>query len=230
MHVKIVFYGGLRYETGRREHTVALEGRASVTLGELLDALVAEFPTLGPRLERLALAVDDAIVERDHTVTDGAEVALLPPVSGGSGQDLPGGPWLSPEPLSLDALLAQTVDPTCGGLVVFSGDIRNHNEGRHAIAITYEAHETLASKVLATIEREVLERFDCAQCRIVHRLGRVEVGQSSVLIVVRAPHRAAAFEGARYAIDELKERVPIWKEEHYAEGDSRFLDGVPLRR
>lgn len=138
-------------------------------------------------------------------------------------------PWLTEEPLDLDALLAETTDPSCGGVVVFSGDIRNHNDGREVTGITFEAHESLASKAIEALEKEVLAQFDVAQCRIQHRTGEVPVGESSVLIVVRASHRAAAFDGCRHAIDELKERVPIWKHEHYAEGDSAYLEGKPLR-
>jgi molybdopterin synthase catalytic subunit len=137
--------------------------------------------------------------------------------------------WLTEDRLDLDALLAETEDPSCGGVVVFSGDIRNHNEGRSVTGITFEAHETLASKAIEALEKEVLARFDVAQCRIQHRTGDIPVGESSVLIVVRAAHRAEAFDGCRHAIDELKERVPIWKREHYADGDSSYLEGKPLR-
>ena len=137
--------------------------------------------------------------------------------------------WLTRDVLDLDELLAETEDPTCGGVVVFSGDIRNHNDGREVTGITFEAHEALASKAIEALEEEVLETFDVAQCRIQHRIGDIPVGESSVLIVVRAAHRAAAFDGCRHAIDELKERVSIWKKEHYAEGDSAYLEGNPLR-
>ncbi|MGM0556154.1 MAG: molybdenum cofactor biosynthesis protein MoaE [Myxococcota bacterium] len=137
--------------------------------------------------------------------------------------------WLTDTPLDLDALLEQTEDPSCGGVVVFSGDIRNHNDGRRVTGITFEAHEALASKAIKALEQEVLARFDVAQCRIQHRTGDIPVGESSVLIVVRAAHRAEAFDGCRHAIDELKERVPIWKHEHYEDGESSYLEGKPLR-
>ncbi|MFU8802272.1 MAG: molybdenum cofactor biosynthesis protein MoaE [Bradymonadaceae bacterium] len=228
MELKIVFYGGLRYELGVREFVLEISGRERAELSQVLDELVLKFPSLAARLKNVAIAVGDEIVERDEretfVVRGGQEVALLPPVSGGSAAR-----WLSSHLLDLDALLAETEDPRCGGLVVFSGDIRNLNVGKNVVAITYEAHEAIASKVLAKIEDEVLEQFDVHQCRIQHRVGRVQVGQSSVLVVVRAPHRGPAFDGARYAIDELKERTPIWKEEHYEGGASHFLDGVPLR-
>lgn len=233
MNIHLTFYGGLRPLLGTRGHTLVLDIPGPIALAALIEHVVAAFPPLGAHRKTLAIAVGDEIIEREHLgafmIEDGQEVAFLPPVSGGSGLPEPTTRWLSEAPLDLDALLKETEDPRCGGLVVFSGDIRNHNEGKQATAITYEAHEAIASKVLQTIEAEVLERFDAHQCRVQHRLGRVEVGQSSVLVVVRAAHRAAAFDGARYAIDELKERTPIWKEEHYDDGTSRFLDGVPMR-
>lgn len=138
------------------------------------------------------------------------------------------GRWISEAPLDLDALLRETDDPTCGGLVVFCGTVRNENEGQPVSGMTYEAHVTMAAKVLRALEVEVLARFPVRHCRIQHRVGTLQLTEPGVIIVVRAAHRAEAFEGARYAIDEIKKRAPIWKEEHYVDGASRYLDGVPL--
>jgi len=137
--------------------------------------------------------------------------------------------WLVGEPLDLAELLRETEDPGSGALVVFCGTVRDENRGRPVRAVGYEAHPTLAEKALRELEAETLRRFELRRCRILHRLGTLDLGESSVLIVVRAAHRAEAFAGARYAIDELKKRVPIWKEEHYADGESRYLEGVPLQ-
>jgi MoaE-MoaD fusion protein len=137
-------------------------------------------------------------------------------------------PWISSEPLSLDALLAETADIRAGGLVIFGGMLRDQNQGEAVERMRYEAHGPIAARVLKTIEEEALERYDVLRCRIQHREGFVELGEPSVWIVVRAKHRADAFEAARYAIDELKVRAPIWKEEFYTDGTSRFLDGTPL--
>lgn len=231
MRINVVFYGGLRYEVGHRDFLLEVtDPQSTLLVADVLVLLEEKFPVIRAKLDKVAVSVGSEIVGREHVVRDGDEVCLLPPVSGGTdGESVQKPRHLSAEILNLNELLAETEDPACGGLVIFSGDIRNHNEGRSAVAITYEAHDVLASQVLGTIEREVIERFGARQCRIQHRTGRVNVGESSVLVVVRAAHRGPAFEGARYAIDELKERVPIWKEEHYEEGDSRFLDGVPLR-
>ena len=140
------------------------------------------------------------------------------------------GRWIQEAPLELEPLLQETADPGTGALVVFFGTVRDHNDGRPVRSMTYEAHVSMAEKVLAAIEAEVVERFDVQHCRIVHRVGHLELGEPSVIIVVRAAHRDAAYRASRYAIDELKQRAPIWKEEHYADGDSRYLDGVPLTR
>ncbi len=140
------------------------------------------------------------------------------------------GRWIVETPLALEPLLAETEDAASGALVVFYGTVRDHNDGRPVHAMTYEAHIALAERVLADVEREAVERFGARFCRIQHRIGTLQLGEASVLIVVRAGHRDVAYAASRYAIDTVKERAPIWKEEHYADGDSRYLDGVPLTR
>ncbi len=138
------------------------------------------------------------------------------------------GRWVTTEPLQLEPLLRETEDPASGALVIFVGTVRNHNDGRPVRGMSYDAHVSMAEKVLAQIEQEALERFAIQHCRIQHRIGPMTLGEPSVQIVVRAAHRDAAYAASRYAIDELKRRAPIWKEEHYTDGDRRFLDGVPL--
>lgn len=137
--------------------------------------------------------------------------------------------WITDQPINTDTLLAETADDSCGALIIFAGTVRNHNDGRPVHAMTYEAHVALAENVLKALEDEILTRFAVQRCRIQHRIGRLELGEASVVIVVRGHHRDAAYQASRHAIDELKTRAPIWKEEHYADGDSRYLDGVPLQ-
>ena len=136
--------------------------------------------------------------------------------------------YLSDQPLDIETLLAETADDNCGALVIFGGAVRIRNEGRTVNAIDYSAHTALAVKTLREIERETKERFAIPQCRLIHRTGRLTLGELSVVVVVRAGHRPQAFAAARWAIDTLKQRVPIWKEEFYQSGDSEYLDGVPL--
>lgn len=135
-------------------------------------------------------------------------------------------PWLSTEALDVQSLLDATIDSECGALVVFGGTVRLDDGVQQ---IDYTAYAPLAEKTLAEIERETCERFGVRQCRVMHRLGAVALGELSVLVVVRAGHRPEAFEAARHAIDELKKRAPIWKEEH-AGGVQRFVEGVPLEK
>jgi molybdopterin synthase catalytic subunit len=135
---------------------------------------------------------------------------------------------LQTESLDVAALLEITAQPDSGALVVFGGTVRNENDGRSVSGIEYTAYAPLAEKVMAEIEQAVMQQFKVQQCRIVHRLGELTVGDLSVLVVVRAAHRAEAFTAARHAIDMLKQRVPIWKNEYYRDGDSRFLEGTSL--
>lgn len=129
-------------------------------------------------------------------------------------------------PLDIESLLAQTEDPDCGALVVFGGTVRLDDGVQ---AIDYTAYAPLAEKALAEIEQETLQRFDVRHCRLVHRSGLLQLGELSVLVVVRAGHRGPAFEAARWAIDTLKLRVPVWKEEHYRDGRASFVEGQPIQ-
>lgn len=137
---------------------------------------------------------------------------------------------LQSEPLDLMQLLEETRDPASGALVVFSGTVRNHHAGKGVVRLEYSAHRALVEQVLAELEQEVIERFGVQQCRIVHREGTLDIGDDSVLIVVRSAHRPQAFEAARYAIDTLKVRAPVWKREHYSDGSVDYQEGVPLQQ
>lgn len=136
--------------------------------------------------------------------------------------------YISDAPLDLAALIAQTEDHACGALAVFVGTVREHNEGRQVVGITYEAQRALAARVLREIEVEACRRFDIRSCTLAHRVGPLKLGDASVAVVVRAGHRPAAFEAQRFAIDALKERAPIWKLEHYADGSEAYLKGCSL--
>jgi molybdopterin synthase catalytic subunit len=137
-------------------------------------------------------------------------------------------PHLSDETLDLAALLEETSDDRCGALAVFGGTVRIDNEGQQVDAIDYSAYAPLAVKTLQDIEAETIERFGVYQCRLSHRTGKLALGELSVLVVVRAGHRPEAFEAARWAIDTLKERAPVWKQEHYADGTIEYLAGQQI--
>jgi molybdopterin synthase catalytic subunit len=131
-------------------------------------------------------------------------------------------------PLRLDKLLAETDLPDCGGLVVFSGTVRDHHDGKAVTRLIYTAHLGVAERVISEIEQEVMTKFAVGACRIQHRIGELAIGEPAVLVVVRAAHRDAAFEGSRYGIDEVKRRAPIWKEEFYADGTRAFVEGCSI--
>lgn len=130
--------------------------------------------------------------------------------------------------LELDALLEETANPECGAVVVFGGTVRLHNDGREVTRLDYSVYAPLAEKALADIERDTERRFGVSSCRIRHRIGALDIGELSVLVVVRAPHRGEAFDAARFAIDTLKHTVPIWKREEYSDGTHVFVQGCAL--
>jgi molybdopterin synthase catalytic subunit len=133
---------------------------------------------------------------------------------------------LTNDVLDIDSLLTQTEDPECGALVVFGGTVRLDDGVQQ---IDYTAYAPIAEKTLAEIEKETLRRFEIRHCKLVHRLGMLKLGELSVVVVVRAGHRGPAFEAARWAIDTLKLRVPVWKEEHALDGRSSFVKGQTLQ-
>lgn len=135
---------------------------------------------------------------------------------------------ITDQPLALDAMLVQTESPECGALVVFAGTTRRHNEGHEVVSVEYTAYKPLAEKWLADIEREALARFDIECCAIRHRIGELAIGDTSVIVVVRAVHRPDAFRAGRYAIDTVKHTVPIWKREVYADGSFVYLKGCSI--
>lgn len=136
---------------------------------------------------------------------------------------------LSDSELDLASLLAETETPEAGALVVFGGTVRIENAGKSVSGMDYSAYAPLAEKALAEIERECQGKFAVLRCRVMHRIGALKLGELSVLVIVRAAHREEAFAAARWAIDTLKQHVPIWKKEHYGEHDSAFLAGTELK-
>lgn len=127
--------------------------------------------------------------------------------------------------LSLDLMLKGSERPECGALAVFSGTVRNHHEGRQVTGLEYTAHAPLAEKIIEEVESEAREKFGVPICRVQHRIGRLGIGDTAIIAVVRAAHRAEAFAALRYAVDATKHRAPIWKEEFYPDGTSEFVEG-----
>jgi len=132
---------------------------------------------------------------------------------------------ISDQALQLEPLLAETEAPECGALALFAGTVRNHHEGRAVTHLIYTAHPALCENIIAEIERETIERFGVDACRVVHRIGRLDIGETAIYAVVRSAHRAEAFAALRHAVDATKHRAPIWKEEFFPDGSSQFVTG-----
>jgi molybdopterin synthase catalytic subunit len=193
----------------------SLRERAGAAARELDAATVADvWPALGlgDEPDGLLFAVNREYAPRGRELADGDEVALIPPVSGGAF-------LLSEEPLSLDRVVAEVRDDGAGAIATFTGTTRARSRGLHVVRLEYEAYEGMAEKVMAEIAEELLARHDLVAVAIHHRVGVVEIGETSVAIAVSAAHRADALAACREAIDELKERVPLWKKEVYEGGE-----------
>ena len=202
MTVRVRLFAGLRERAGWSEREVEAASVADV------------WPTLGLGEEPAGLlyAVNQEYAEKDRALTDGDEVAVIPPVSGGAFRLVDG-------PLDLGSVVAEVEDEQAGAIATFQGTVRRQSRGRQVIALEYEAYEGMAEKVMAEIADGVKGRYELCDVAIAHRVGRCEVGEVSVAIAVSAPHRQDALSACRGVIDELKERVPLWKKEFYEGGE-----------
>jgi molybdopterin synthase catalytic subunit/molybdopterin converting factor small subunit len=209
--VQVRLFAGLRERAGFG--SVALELPEGATVGDVWAALA-----LGEEPPGLLFALNRAYAERDAPLAPGDEVALIPPVSGGSFR-------LSAEPLSVDGAVAEVRTPEAGAVAVFVGTTRSRSRGREVLHLEYEAYEGMAEQVMADLAAELERRHDLCRVAIHHRVGRVEIGDVSVVIAVSAPHRAAALAACREAIDELKVTVPLWKKEVYIGGEEWIGQG-----
>jgi molybdopterin synthase catalytic subunit len=201
--VTVRLFAGLRERAGWSEREV--EG--VTRLGDVWPAL-----DLGGEPEGLLYAVNKEYAGREHELRDGDEVALIPPVSGGSFR-------LSGDALSLDAAVDEVRSERAGAIATFVGTTRVESRGRTVQHLDYEAYAGMAEKVMAEIAASLQERYDLCAVAIHHRTGRVEIGDASVVIAVSAPHRQDALAACRDAIDTLKEQVPLWKKEVYEGGE-----------
>jgi molybdopterin synthase catalytic subunit/molybdopterin converting factor small subunit len=202
MSVTVRLFAGLRERAGwaRREIEADFVGEVWPTLG------------LGEEPGGLLYAVNREYAEPGQELRDGDEVALIPPVSGGAFR-------VTEERLSLDAAIAEVADERAGGIATFTGTVRRQSRGREVLYLEYEAYAEMAEDVIAQLAAELDETHDLCGISIHHRVGRVEIGEPSVVIAVSAPHRQDALAACRQAIDRLKETVPLWKKEVYEGGE-----------
>jgi len=227
MRVKVLFFGMLKDVAGRTSD--AVEMRTGSTVGELLSHYERQFPALKPLLATVALSVNQEYTGPEAELHADDEVGLLPPVSGGSASEIgrSAHATIVRERIEASAVAAAIKKPEDGAAVVFEGVVRNNTRGRQTVYLQYEAYEEMALKQMEGLASEAIGRFGVRDVALVHRLGRLEIGETSVLIVVAAAHRAAAFEAARWLIDTLKKTVPIWKKEFFVDG-AVWADGEPF--
>jgi molybdopterin converting factor subunit 1 len=220
MRVRVLFFGRLKDIVGRAEEQAELSEGARVE--DLFERYGRSYPELAKFRASVVASVNQEFSEWRAPLASGDEVAFLPPVSGGA---IPAGATVEED---LCALVRTTIDtpeivaqlkaPPDGAVVVFEGIVRNHSGGRPTIYLEYEAYEAMALAKMREIGAQMRDQFAIRRYAMVHRLGRLEIGETSVLIAVCSAHRAAAFDACRFGIDTLKRTVPIWKKEFFRDG------------
>ncbi len=229
MQVRVLLFGVLKDLAGRSSDTLSLPDHASAAdvishYQQRLSANKAIFNTI-------AVSVNQEYARPEMKLKSGDEVALLPPVSGGAGENnqpkAEERASITREHIDTTALLERTKRPDDGAAIVFEGIVRNNTRGRRTLFLDYEAYEEMAIKELESLIARALAEFQIRDAAIIHRLGRIEIGETSVLIIVASAHRAAAFDACRWLIDTLKRTVPIWKKEHFEDG-AVWSDGEPF--
>jgi len=215
VRVRVRLFARYREALGRERLEVDLPEGGTVEAA--WSAIADRHPELAPYRPFTLFAVGQDYVSPDHRLRPDDELFLFPPVSGGAGADIY---RVVTEPLSPDAIAAEVDDPGAGGIVIFSGVVRNETGGRPVKFLEYEAHAPMAEVKMREIGEAVRVRWPgVRRVTMLHRIGRLEIGEASVLIAVAAAHRGDAFEACRYAIDTLKRIVPVWKKEHFEDGE-----------
>jgi molybdopterin synthase catalytic subunit/molybdopterin converting factor small subunit len=224
MKIGVLFFGVLKDLVGRSGETVDLPEGARVR--DVLFHYAREAPRFEAMVPSLAISVNQEYSGADRALCEGDEVGLLPPVSGGSAEgggevrgEVRGEVQIVRERIDTEAVVGRLKRPADGAAVIFDGVVRDNTRGRRTLNLDYEAYEAMALKQMESLAMEARARFGVRAASIVHRLGRLEIGETSVLIVVAAAHRGAAFEACRWIIDTLKKTVPIWKKEYFENGE-----------
>lgn len=233
MQVRVLFFGVLKDLAGRSSDVLSLPDHASAA--DVLSHYEQRLSATKGLLSSIAISVNQEYAQPGMKLHPGDEIALLPPVSGGATETRSPNQLAETEPRAFitrekidTAGLLQTIErPEDGAAVVFEGVVRNHSRGRRTLFLEYEAYEEMAIKEMESLIEKVLKQFQVRDAAIVHRLGRIEIGESSVVIIVASAHRAAAFEACRWLIDTLKRTIPIWKKEHFEDG-AVWSDGEPF--
>lgn len=211
MQVQVRLFASYRDRAGTGLLEVSLPEGATVE--DLLAQLCQQVPALGGAFAPHLVAVNSEYAPGDQSLSPGDEVALIPPVSGG------GAVRITREPLNAREIAEQVRHETNGAVVVFEGTARRFTNGRRVLSLEYEAYVPMAEKKLAEVAEELRRRWDVEGAAIYHRIGRVEIGETSLVVAVGSPHRKEAFAAAQYAVDRIKQTVPIWKKEVFEDGE-----------
>lgn len=224
IRVRVLFFGQLREAVGLREMLWELPQGSTST--QLRNAVMLSFPALARMQESIVLARNEEFLQEPAELKEGDEVAFLPPVSGGSDSwlrriDDPDGHFFGLTRNVIDGarIARQVLRPEDGAFVNFEGVVRNHSGSRSTRYLEYECYEALAIKTMASIGLQIVREYQVGRIAIVHRLGCLHIGETSVAIVVSSPHRKPAFDAALAAINRLKTTVPIWKKEFFEDGE-----------
>lgn len=239
MRVRVLFFGVLKDLTGKTADTFEIREGASVE--DLLAECKRRVPNLQNALSSIAVAVNQHYAGAEVKLSPGDEIALLPPVSGGSrdtdhqgtsapvasGTSSPTRASIVRLPIDTERTVSSLKRGDDGAALTFEGVVRNQTRGRKALYLDYEAYEPMALAEMESLAAEAMGKFAIRDVALVHRLGRLEIGETSVLVAVVSAHRAAAFEACRWLIDTLKRKVPIWKKEYFEDG-AVWADGEPF--
>ncbi len=212
MHVKVKLFGSVREAAGSPE--ISEEVAEGACVAELREQLAGLYPLIEKYGTHLRIAVNCEIVAETALLADGDEVALLPPVSGGASRCS-----ISQKPLDVMEVIARVSGDDAGGISTFLGAVRDRSQGHDIDHLEYEAYPEMAVQEMEKIADEAAEKWPGVRVAIAHRVGRLDIGDLAVVIAAAGPHRAEAFESCRFAIDVLKERVPIWKKEVATDGE-----------
>jgi molybdopterin synthase catalytic subunit len=221
--VRILFFGAARDAAGTEE--AELELNPPYNSANAFEQVIANYPALAKFGKSLLFAVNQEYAQSDRHVADGDELAVFPPVSGGAVEKQKRRKEnldffeMATEPIDVGAVARRVVLPECGATVTLDGYAREWTSGRRTLYLVYEAYAPMALSEMKILGQQVHEKFEIAHVGIVHRTGKLEIGETSVVIAVSAPHRRTAFEACEWTIRELKRTVPIWKKEVFADGE-----------
>lgn len=215
MQVRLLFFASIADIVGARQLDVEIPSGS--TVGDLLSELEGQYPRLAGYKSILLTSVNEEYAKPETTIADGDEVAIFPPVSGGAVQTE--FYRITNEAIDARAIATQLTRPEAGAICIFEGIVRNNSKGKITRHLVYEGYETMALKKMEEIGGFVRQAWEIDAVGIIHRLGHLDIGETSVAIIITSAHRKASFDACEYAIDKLKKVVPIWKKEFFEDGE-----------